>query len=141
MSRSADIGTVRSDTGFNEWEALKAVTQDTRANLITDIVGHPKGMPSMKELEYMNPSVSRSTISGHLDTLIDVGVVDTVEFPPGERPARDLPYTFYYLTDDARELFDRNNLFDEGIWRDTYAQVRTTDEIDAAEAVTRPHIG
>ena len=63
MSRSADIGAVRSDTGFNEWEALKAVTQDTRANVITDIVGHPKGMPSMKELDYMNPSVSRSTIS------------------------------------------------------------------------------
>jgi DNA-binding transcriptional ArsR family regulator len=137
MSR-ADFGGVRSSEGFDEWAALKAITQDSRANIISDIVGHPDGMPSMAEIEYMNPSLSRSAITEHIETLEEAGVVASVEFPPGERPGRDLPYKFYYITDQARNLFDRSNIFDEGVWKDTYAQVKKTDEIEQYEAVTRP---
>lgn len=139
MSR-VDFAAVRPDTGFDEWAALKAITQDSRANLVSDIVGHPKGMPSMAELEYMNPSLSRSAITEHLTVLEDVEVIDSAEFPPGERPSRDLPYKFYFLTEQARDLFDRASLFDEGIWKDTYAQVIKTDEIERYEAITRPQI-
>lgn len=137
MSR-ADFGSVRSGDGFDEWAALKAITQDSRANIISDLVGHPDGMPSMAELEYMNPSLSRSAITEHVEVLEEAGVVASVEFPPGQRPSRDLPYKFYFITDQARELFDRSNIFDERVWRDTYAQVQKTDEIERYEAVTRP---
>ncbi len=43
--------------GFDTWTALKLITQDTRASLLSDIVGHPKGLPSVPELEYTNPSI------------------------------------------------------------------------------------
>ena len=137
MSR-ADTTEVRSSEGFDEWDALKAITQDSRANIISDIVGHPDGMSSMAELEYTNPSLSRSAISEHIAVLEEAGVVGSVEFPPGERPGRDLPYKFYYITQQASELFDRNNIFDSGVWKDTYTQVNKTDEIERYEAVVRP---
>lgn len=137
MSR-ADFSGARSGKGFDEWAALKAVTQDSRANLISDMVGHPTGMPSMAELEYMNPSLSRSAISEHLEVLRDAGVVETAEFPAGQRPGRDLPYKFYHISEQARELFDRSNIFDEGVWRDTHAQVKKTEAIERYESVTRP---
>ena len=92
----------------------------------------------MAELRYTNPSLSRSAITEHIAVLEDAGVVDSVEFPPGERPGRDLPYKFYYITQQARKLFDRNNIFDSGVWKDTYAQVNKTDEIERYEAVVRP---
>jgi DNA-binding transcriptional ArsR family regulator len=137
MSR-ADFSGARSSEGFDEWTALEAVTQDSRANLISDMVGHPDGMPSMAELEYMNPSLTRSTITGHLDVLKEAGVVATAEFPTGQRPGRDLPYKFYYITEQARDLFDRSNIFEKGIWQDTYAQVKKTEDIERYEEVTRP---
>lgn len=136
----ADFGGMRLSEGFDEWAALTAITQEPRANIISDLVGHPKGMPSMAELEYMNPSLGRSTITEHLEVLEETGVVATAAFPPGQRPERSLPYEFYYITDQARLLFDRSNIFEEGVWTDTYAQVNKTDEIERYEAVTRPHV-
>ncbi|WP_276248627.1 helix-turn-helix domain-containing protein [Haladaptatus sp. YSMS36] len=123
--------------GFDTWTALKLITQDTRASLISDIVGHPEGMPSVPELDYTNPNIGRSAIEGHLRKLTDAGVVEAVEFPKGER-RRDLPYKFYRITPEARELFDRNNLFSEDVWRETYAKVKKTPEIREIESMPRP---
>ena len=46
------------------------MTQDgkKRANIIADIVGHPKGAPSVEELDYKNPSLSEDAIRRHLST-------------------------------------------------------------------------
>lgn len=140
MSEGAHIGATSNANGFDTWNALQLITQETRADIITDIVGHPKGMPSMTELDYLNYDVDRSTITGHLNKLIDAGVIGVAEFPPGERPGRGKPYKFYYITDDARELFDKNNIFDSAIWRDVYVQVEQPDEIKDVEAITRPHV-
>ena len=38
-------------TGFEAWTALQKATDQTRANLIADIVGHPRKAPSVKELD------------------------------------------------------------------------------------------
>jgi DNA-binding HxlR family transcriptional regulator len=139
MSRP-DVEAVRPEGEFDEWTALKAITQESRANIVSDLVGHPKGMPSMAELEYMNPSLCRSTITEHLDVLEEAGVVALAAFAPGQRPGRSLPYKFYHLTDQARRLFDRSNIFDEGVWTDIYAQVNKSDEIERYEAITRPQV-
>ncbi|WP_332897127.1 ArsR family transcriptional regulator [Haladaptatus sp. CMSO5] len=126
--------------GFDTWTALKLIKQDTRANLIADIVGHPKGMPSVPELDYTNPSIGRSAIDGHLRKLIEAGVIEAVELPAGER-SRDLPYKFYRITPEVRELFDRNNLFAESVWRETYAKVEKTPEILEMQSMPRPAVG
>ncbi|MGM0718800.1 MAG: ArsR family transcriptional regulator, partial [Halobacteriota archaeon] len=111
--------------GFNAWRALQKATDKKRANLIADIVGHPKGKPSVEELDYMNPSLSEDAIRRHLSTLQEVGVVEEVELEVGER-LREYPYKFYGLTDDARDLFDQSDLFPEEPWQRQYESVEKT---------------
>lgn len=134
-----DVQLGDSGSGFDTWTALDAVTQDTRAEIVADVVGHPEGMPSVVELDYTNPGVKRSAIEEHLRTLVDAGVLAKEQLPVGER-SRDLPYTFYRLTADARELFDRNGIFDESTWREQYDRVQKTDDVRAAENARRPDV-
>ena len=123
--------------GFDAWDALRLVTQDTRASLVADVVGHPEGSITVAELDYLNPGVGRSAIAEHLRKLVDAGVLEKRELPPGER-RRDLPYTFYSLTDEARALFDRSGIFDPDVWAEQYAAVEKTDEIERIESMGRP---
>ena len=122
---------------FSPWHALQKATDKKRANLIADIVGHPEGKPSVEELDYMNPSLSEDAIRRHLSTLKTVGVVEEVQFATGER-LRDYPYKFYGLTDEARELFDRSNLFPEEPWQRQYESVEKTPRIREVEQMPRP---
>lgn len=123
--------------GLDPISALSTLDDTTRANIVGTIVGHPKGAPSKKELEYYNPSVAASTLTGHLDRLEEVGLIEVVE-RDREGLERGQPYRFFQLTDDARELFDRNNLFEPEAYRALFAEVAKTDEIETAEAVERP---
>jgi DNA-binding transcriptional ArsR family regulator len=124
-------------SGINPITALGSLDDTTRANIIGTIVGHPKGAPSKKELEYYNPSVAASTLTDHLSRLEDVGLVEVVE-RNREGLDRGQPYRFFRLTDAARELFDRNNLYDPDAYRELFAEVEKSDEIVAAEDVDRP---
>jgi DNA-binding transcriptional ArsR family regulator len=124
-------------SGFESWAALQKSTDRTRANVIADIVGHPKGAPSVRELDYMNPGLTADAIRRHLSILQDVGVVEELVVEPGER-IRGYPYKFYRLTSDARELFDRNDLFPEDAWQRQYARVQRTGEIKELESMPRP---
>jgi DNA-binding transcriptional ArsR family regulator len=124
-------------SGFEPWTALQKSTDKTRANVIADIVGHPKGAPSVRELDYMNPGLAEDAIRRHLSILQDVDVVEELVVEPGER-IRGYPYKFYRLTDDARELFDRNDLFPEDAWRRQYSRVQRTGEIKELESMPRP---
>lgn len=126
-----------TDDEFDTWRALQKATDKKRADLLADIVGHPKGTPSVEELDYMNPSLSDDAIRRHLTTLAEVGVVREREFEPGER-LRDYPYKFYEVTDSARELFDRNGLFPEAAWQRQYQAVEKTARIREIEAMPRP---
>ncbi|ELY54489.1 helix-turn-helix domain-containing protein [Natronolimnohabitans innermongolicus] len=126
-----------ADNGFDTWRALQKATDKKRADILADIVGHPKGMPSVEELEYMNPPLSDDAIRRHLKTLEGVDVVREREFEPGER-LRDYPYKFYELTETARDLFDRNGLFPEDAWRRQYRAVEKTARIREIEEMPRP---
>lgn len=48
------------------------------------------------------------------------------------------PYKFYRLTEQARELFDRNDLVPADAWQRQYARVEKTGEIAELEAIPRP---
>lgn len=76
-------------------------------------------------------------VTEHLQKLVAAGVVGKATLPTGER-SRDLPYTFYYVTDEGRDLFDRNDIFDESVWREQYEKMEKTPEIEAIEAIDRP---
>lgn len=122
---------------FSEWRALQKATDRKRANIIADIVGHPQGMATVEELDYMNPDLSDDSIRRHLNTLVEVGVVRERALQTGER-LRDFPYKFYELTDEARTLFDRNNLFPEKAWKRQYSAVEKTPRIREVERMPRP---
>jgi len=126
--------------GFDPIAALSTLDDTTRVNIIRTIVVHPMGAPSKKELEYYNPSVAASTLTDHLSRLEEVGLIEVVE-QDREGLERGQPYRFVQLTDAARELFDRNSLYDPDAYRDLFAEVEKTDEIEAAEAVDRPDGG
>lgn len=123
--------------GFSAWTALQKATDEVRADIIADIVGHPRGAPSVPELDYVNPSLSEDSIRRHLKVLREAGVVEELVVDAGER-VRGYPYKFYALTDAARELFDRNDLFPEAEWRAVYDMVERTGEIREIEEMPRP---
>lgn len=136
-SPAAQGGPSAGGSGFDDWRALQKATDEKRAAIIADVVGHPEGLPSVEELDYMNPPLSEDAIRRHLDSLAEVGVVRERAFEPGER-VREFPYKFYELTDDARTLFDRNGLFPEDAWRRQYESVEKTDRIRDVESMPRP---
>lgn len=122
----------------SEWEALRLITQPTRAALISDILGHPEELPSVREFDHLNPDVKRSNIEYHLQKLIQAGLVEKVTLTKGERK-RDLPSTFYGLTDDGYDFLERHGLLEEQpVWKAVNRSVEKPPEIQEAEGMERP---
>ena len=134
---SPEIDSEDPKEGFDASGTIQLATDQNRSNLIADIVGHPTGMISVEELDYMNPDMSSDAIRRHLHELMGVGVVDEHSFEPGDR-MREFPYKFYTISANARQLFDRNELFPVEAWRRQYRSVRKTARIRQLEAMPRP---
>ena len=119
-------------------DRLNVVTQETRFSLLQDILGHPSGLPTLKELDYVNPSKSQTTIRQHLQRLVDVGIVAEVTLPE-DRRRNDLPYKFYGLSEEGRQFLGEHKLLRaEDTLREIYARVEKTDEIERYENAPRP---
>ena len=103
---TTDLGT---STEANNRELIHFVTQQTRFALVNNILQHPKQLPSMYELEELNPSVSDATVYKHIQKLIDAGIVKEVALSDGER-RQGYPWKFYGLTDDGRAFLEQHNL-------------------------------
>lgn len=119
-------------------KTLNVVTQETRFVLLQNILGHPEGLPSLKELSYVNPSKSEGTIYEHLRTLIEHGVVGGYELPKDER-SRDLPYKFYGVTESGRAFLQQYGMLRaEGTLREAYHAVEKPTKLTAYENAPRP---
>lgn len=119
-------------------ERLNVLTQETRFSLLQDILGHPEGLPTLRELDYVNPSRSRTTIRQHLQRLVEAGIVEEVTLP-NDRRRNDLPYKFYGISDEGRRFLGEHKLLRaEDTLREIYARVEKTDEIERYEAADRP---
>ncbi|WEL18073.1 Fe2 /Zn2 uptake regulation protein, fur/PerR [Halorhabdus sp. SVX81] len=117
---------------------LNVVTQETRFSLLQDVLGHPEGLPTLKELDYVNPSKSRTTIRQHLAELVDAGIVEEVLLPEDQR-RNDRPYKFYGLSEDGRAFLEEHKLLRaEDTLREIYDRVEKTDEIERYESAPRP---
>lgn len=103
---STDLGTAE---GMESRELVHFVTQQTRFALINNILQHPDQLPSMYELEELNPSVSDATVYKHIQKLIDAGIVKEVALDDDQR-RQGYPWKFYDLTEDGREFLDEHNL-------------------------------
>lgn len=129
-----EVDAERSD----EWASLRLILQNSRAKLLLQILAHPQQMPSALELEYRNPSMESSTIQYHLRKLGDAGIVEKVKLPKGER-ARDLPSTFFRVTEKGERLLKQANLYEEvKTWREMYDRMERTPKIREIESMPRP---
>jgi len=90
-------------------ELIHFVTQQTRFALINNILQHPEQLPSMYELEELNPSVSDATVYKHIQKLIDAGIVEEVALDDDQR-RQGHPWKFYGLTEEGREFLNDHNL-------------------------------
>ena len=95
--------------GLEGRELVHFVTQQTRFAIVANILQHPDGLPSMYELEELNPSVSDATVYKHVQKLIDAGIVEEVALDDDER-RQGHPRKFYGLTDEGRAFLDDHNL-------------------------------
>ena len=66
-------------------ELVHFVTQHTRFALINNVLQHPKQLPSVYELEELNPSVSEATVYKRMQKLIDTGIVREVALDGDQR--------------------------------------------------------
>ncbi|WP_324760977.1 PadR family transcriptional regulator [Haloarcula montana] len=103
---STDLETA---VGIESHELVHFVTQQTRFVLINNIHQHPAQLPSMYELEELNPSVSESTVYKHIQKLIDASIVNEVALDDDQR-RQSYPWKFYGLTEGGREFLEEYNL-------------------------------
>jgi DNA-binding MarR family transcriptional regulator len=103
---STDLG---SAEGMETRELVHFVTQQTRFSLVNNILQHPDQLPSMYELEELNPSVSDATVYKHVQKLIDAGIVAEVALDDDQR-RQGYPWKFYGLTEEGREFLEEHNL-------------------------------
>jgi transcription initiation factor IIE alpha subunit len=116
---------------------ISAVDDEACASLVADIVAHPSGLVSPKEFALLNPPFSKSKISKRLTKLREAGVVAYADAPdqsPGE------PRRYYYLTDDARAVFDRNNMFAPEPLKELFDRIDHTDEFLELLEKPRPDV-
>ncbi|MFD1600684.1 helix-turn-helix domain-containing protein [Halobellus rarus] len=119
-------------------ERLNVVTQETRFALLQDILGHPSELPTLKELDYVNPSKSQTTIRQHLQQLVDAGIVEEVVLPE-DRRQNDLPYKFYGISESGRQFLEDHKLLRaQDTLREIYDRVEKTDDIKRYETALRP---
>ena len=119
-------------------ERLNVVTQETRFSLLQDILGHPSELPTLKELDYVNPSKSQTTIRQHLQQLVDAGIVEEVLLPE-DRRQNDLPYKFYGLSESGRQFLEEHKLLRaRDTLREIYDRVEKPDDITRYETAPRP---
>jgi hypothetical protein len=129
---------VDSDEFEPKRDVVNFVTQDTRYNLVVDMLGHPQQSPSLEELNYMNPSRSKSTIVNHLNELVKYGITKKLEIPGGLRE-RNLPRTFYRVSEPGYTLLRCYNLvpLDDRILQDRYSEIEKSEKIERYESAPR----
>ena len=112
--------------------------QETRFSILQDILGHPTQLPTLKELDYVNPSKSQTTIRQHLQQLVDVGIVEEVSLSKDSRQ-NDLPYKFYGISSEGRDFLDEHGLLRaEETLQTIYDRVEKTETIQRYETAPRP---
>lgn len=130
-------GNTTSPTVDRTVEIISAVDNEECASLIADIVAHPKGLVSPKEFAILNPPLSKSQISKRLNKLRESGVI-AYENSPDQSPGE--PRRYYHLTNEAREVFDRNNMFAPGPLSEMFDQIDHSEEFLRLIEKPRPSV-
>ena len=117
-------------------EGVPLATVD--AALLGDVLAHPFQLPSLPELVFMNHEHGREKIERRVETLVERGILEVVDFEDGA-PAEEFPDTFYGITEFGRTVFFRRVPDDrEQKLQTAYAAVDKPDSITYYERAPRP---
>ena len=136
----SETDTKNADGPFAEQRRIfDLLSQETRHLTIQEILGHPKHLVSLAELEYM-VGKSQAALKAQLENLIDAGIVAQYTYEPSEGK-RDLPSKFYGFTERGVQiLYDYKYLRGVPVARALYDQTRKTEKIERHEAAPRPDL-
>lgn len=122
----------------DELDDLRFVLERTRIILLQQILAHDTGALSVAELDYRNPDLDEVDVRYHVREMAERDVVTALKLPTGER-RRDLPTTFWAVTEKGIDLLERMDLLDETlVWQEAYDHTERTDEIARIEELDRP---
>lgn len=125
------------DTSKKRAELTNLVTQETRFQVIQNILAHPESLPTLLELEHAIDK-SQTTILGHIETLQDEGIVEKHKL---EEAAPDEPSTFFAVTPYGLSVVDQLGVFDDlGLMREMYAQLDKPEKVQRYENAPRPEL-
>lgn len=119
------------------------VWQDTRLDLMRDVLAHPDHKPSLTELFYVNEFNDEAEIRRQLSLLVEYGILERVEYTQPDA-SDSLPTVFYTLTSDGWSVV---RYFNEQFSPEIYERLsemyeRTIDEapnvVQESESAPRP---
>ncbi len=125
--------------GAGNRELLHFLTQETRFAILGNVLQHPEGLPSMYELEQLNPGVSEATVYKHVQKLIDAGILEEAALPDNER-RQGYPWKFYGLTEEGQAFLEEHNLLaaEETLQRIYESISDKPEKMEKYEAAPRP---
>lgn len=115
------------------------LSQETRHLIVQYLLGHPKHLMSLDELDYMIPK-SKGAIGDQLENLVDADVLSVYQYDQNEGK-RDLPAKFYGFTKHGVEiLYEYNYLRGVPIARALYDNTEKTAKVQRHENAPRPEL-
>lgn len=117
---------------------LRLITQDTRAQMLCLIRGHPQQLPSLVELDALLDE-HKSTLYEHMGLLIDAGLVTRYTDSTAADGGTKTPYVFYGLTATGYQLLRTSTVFSDATVLETeFTQRAAAANIEEYTTLPRP---
>ncbi|XGI84226.1 ArsR family transcriptional regulator [Halorutilales archaeon Cl-col2-1] len=136
----SETGTrIKEDPLEEQRQLFDLLSQETRHQVVRYILGHPKHLMSLDELDYMIPK-SKGAIDDQLDNLIEEGILDLYEYPPN-KDKRDLPSRFYGFTERGIQVLrDYQYLNNVPVLRAVYDNTKKSEKLERHQDAPRPEL-
>lgn len=119
---------------------IQFALQEVRTVLLQQILATETGLLSVAELRYRNrgeDDITEENVRYHLREMAARDIVTKQKLPNGQR-VRDLPTTFFGVTDYGETILEQANLLAESeLWAEMYGQMERTERIERIERLKR----
>jgi hypothetical protein len=119
---------------------IQFALQEVRTVLLQQILATETGLLSVAELCYRNrgeDDITEENVRYHLREMAARDIVAKRKVPNGQR-VRDLPTTFFRVTDYGEAILEQANLLAESeLWAEMYEQMERTERIERIEQLKR----
>lgn len=119
---------------------IQFALQEVRTVLLQQILATETGLLSVAELRYRNrgeDDITEENVRYHLREMAARDIVTKQKVPNGQR-VRDLPTTFFGVTEYGETILEQANLLAESeLWAEMYEQMERTERIERIEQLKR----